>query len=480
MSEPSSGILGRISGKLLAPNLVRNGYDLTVRNQALDPDLLYLDVNNLRVGLNLTPNFDLQFQNGKSIDGIVNNQLSIGNNNLILQSNEISSLSDPIIITPLQTNNPTITMERNQTQQLEINDNFIGNYVTNGSIIIEASGAGKILIENNTEITGDLLVNGNITILGNLGKQGNIILGDNILEDTITINTDLTQDIIPGDDLLYDLGTQSKRWREAIIPTWNNIGTIKPDRTIINNNLIIGQDFDKITLTNPVNDVLINPSSGITFIESLKIQDSIITNLMQPPDIDPIKIAAGLAFNINGDPEGDVWNTLVIGRELFLGGGQFVETFRTAKLGDIRNDPDQFEIINNDDINKILDIGSQQGSTLNEELWYHTVIKPTILNDINLYSDYGFDNTALDNTTLTLASTGIGYVKFNSNNAMVIPIGPTSERSYSEIGETRWNTDLGILESYDGSVYFVVTGPGAVVTNDLMVDLAITRALVLG
>jgi hypothetical protein len=480
MSEPSSGILGRISGKLLAPNLVRNGYDLTFRNQPLDPDLLYLDVNNLRVGLNLTPNFDLHFTAGKFTNSVVDSQLIIGNNDLILDNSQIASLTGSIIITPLQTANPIVFIPKNQTQQLEINNNYIVNYTTNGSIVLDARGSGEVLLENSTEIEGDLFVNGNITLAGNLSKQGNIILGDNILEDTVTINTDLTQDIVPGDDLLYDLGSQSKRWREAIIPIWNNIGTIKPNRTIVNNNLIIGQNLNNITTTNPLNDVLINPSSGTTFIESLSIQGGTITNLMQSPDIDPIKISAGLLANINGDPEGDIWNAIVTGRELFLGGGQFVETFRTAKLGDIRNDPDQAGSINNDDIDIILDIGNQQSSTLNEQLWYHTVIKSTILNDVDLYADYGITDTSLTNTTLTLSSTGIGYVKFDSTDAMVIPYGPTSERAYSEVGETRWNTDLGILECFDGNVYFVANGPGAIVTNDLMVDLAITRALVLG
>ena len=59
MPEPSSGILGRISGKLLSANLERDGIDLTFRNNPLDADLLYLDVNNLRVGINQTPGFDL-------------------------------------------------------------------------------------------------------------------------------------------------------------------------------------------------------------------------------------------------------------------------------------------------------------------------------------------------------------------------------------------------------------------------------------
>ena len=47
--------VGRISGPLLKSNLVRNGVDL-----AFETDLLYLDVNNSRIGVNTaTPQYDL-------------------------------------------------------------------------------------------------------------------------------------------------------------------------------------------------------------------------------------------------------------------------------------------------------------------------------------------------------------------------------------------------------------------------------------
>ena len=47
--------IGRISGPLLKANLLRNGVDL-----AFETNLLYLDVNNSRVGINnATPQYDL-------------------------------------------------------------------------------------------------------------------------------------------------------------------------------------------------------------------------------------------------------------------------------------------------------------------------------------------------------------------------------------------------------------------------------------
>ena len=48
--------IGRISGPLLKANLLRDGVDLS-----FETDLLYLDVNNMRIGVNTdSPTHDLQ------------------------------------------------------------------------------------------------------------------------------------------------------------------------------------------------------------------------------------------------------------------------------------------------------------------------------------------------------------------------------------------------------------------------------------
>jgi hypothetical protein len=91
------------------------------------------------------------------------------------------------------------------------------------------------------------------------------------------------------------------------------------------------------------------------------------------------------------------------------------------------------------------------------------------------------DITNLLNTPLTLGSTGIGYTLFAGDNAMVIPSGDSSERRISpEVGETRWNTEIGYLECYDGSIWIISTGGGEEVTNVIMEDLSHAYTLMLG
>jgi hypothetical protein len=92
------------------------------------------------------------------------------------------------------------------------------------------------------------------------------------------------------------------------------------------------------------------------------------------------------------------------------------------------------------------------------------------------------DITNLLNTPLTFASTaGIGYLRFMGDNGFVIPAGSDSERRISpEIGETRWNTDEGYLECYDGTVWAVSTGGGIEVDVQIMEDLGHAYTLMLG
>ena len=85
------------------------------------------------------------------------------------------------------------------------------------------------------------------------------------------------------------------------------------------------------------------------------------------------------------------------------------------------------------------------------------------------------------NTPLKIATTGTGYYRFAGTNAMLIPAGSDATRPPSpEIGDTRWNTDQGYLECFDGSVYVVATGGGIEVTTDIMEDLGHVYTLMLG
>ena len=104
--------------------------------------------------------------------------------------------------------------------------------------------------------------------------------------------------------------------------------------------------------------------------------------------------------------------------------------------------------------------------------------------DIERIRFNGDDITNLDATAFTLASTGIGYVRFVSNNGVVIPSGTNVERPASaEAGDTRWNTNNPVnnyLECFDGTTWNIATGPGGTISTVENYDLANAYILILG
>lgn len=378
--------LGRISGMMLTENLLRHGADL-----AFDNDLLYLKVSPQIAGTNVDEDGDPNFPSGSAGSAIAvnkdnpvydldingtsnfNNGRVISNatlDNLFINgTGTISSIVGAVNIMPLGSN-PIIFHDKVVTANLEINDNYIISYA-NSNIVFDPSGAGQINLLATTNVTGDVNVTGNIQVDGNLSKQGNIIIGndvfiaDGVADDTITINTDFTQDIIPGTNNTYDLGRIDKKWAEVHIPDITNVDNPFISGAIIGSQLQINGAARTIFAIQSNDDVFITPDTGITYIEDLKFQDDTISNMLNSP--------------------------------------------------------------------------------------------------------------------LTFTPTGTGYLRFTGLNGVVVPVGTTAERPLTpEEGDTRWNTSLGILECFDGSVYVVATGGGAVVTQDLMQDLGHIYTIMFG
>jgi hypothetical protein len=197
--------IGRISGPLLKSNLLRNGVDL-----AFETDLLYLDVNNRRIGVKTTsPQYPLDVNGIARVTDleITNPVFQIGNVTLNGTTSTISTTAQEFAIT---TTDSVIVGNRVEVGDLEINNSFIENTNTNSDLFIRSNGTGTINIEGNTTITGNLHATGNIT------ADGDIQIGDDDT-DTITLNAEIASDIIPDANDTYTIGTADKRWASAYI-----------------------------------------------------------------------------------------------------------------------------------------------------------------------------------------------------------------------------------------------------------------------
>jgi hypothetical protein len=361
--------LGRIGGQVLTDNLVRAGVDL-----AFETNLLYLDVTNQRIGIkDSTPVYDLDVNGNIYVNELtVVTQLAPGN----LRFNAPNTISTSVGGIDVYINGGgNIFHDRLATANLVLDGNLISS-ISNSNIVLDPNGSGTVELKADTNITGDLAVSGNISMSGNLTGLGTLTFGDQTI-DTVSINTDFTQSIIPGDDLTFAMGADAgdsspRRWAELHTPGWQYIDTgawpgsgLYSSIATISDQTTLDGIINKISAQQSNDDIIITPDTGITFLESIKWQGSDITNLL--------------------------------------------------------------------------------------------------------------------NTPLTLTSSGIGYYDISGTNAMIIPSGPELDRRASpDVGETRWNTDEGYLECFDGTVWAVSTGGGIEVSSEIMSDLSNIYTLMLG
>jgi len=197
--------VGRISGPLLKSNLVRNGIDL-----AFETDLLYLDVNNSRVGINNdNPQYDLDINGSLRTTNLLLDTLKVGD--LTFSGNEISSATGQI---DLGTADNIVYQNKLVVNDIEINDNTIRTLSSNANLELSPSGTGTIELLSDTNVSGNLVVSGDVT------TDGNITLGDQDT-DSIDFNAELASSIIPNIDNTYDLGTTTKRWRAGYFQNVN-------------------------------------------------------------------------------------------------------------------------------------------------------------------------------------------------------------------------------------------------------------------
>jgi hypothetical protein len=272
--------LGRISGPLLDANLNRLGVDLTFRNHPVSEDLLYLKVTNNTIGVNKEPaSYSLE------VDGTTHTTNLIADTNarlanILIENNTFSTYTVANInITPNQSN-PLVLMDQLRGGNLNFKDTTISNYTVNGNIRFDPNGGGIVDIYSNTTVNGNLTVTGNTQINGNLTEAENIILGATGLPiETVTIVPDFSQSIVPGDDLTYDLGTGSNRWKHVYARENLDIGTLSYNDLTIGLQLQIESSLPSISTLQSNDNVNLLPDTGNTDIERFRFNGDTITNL---------------------------------------------------------------------------------------------------------------------------------------------------------------------------------------------------------
>lgn len=322
---------GRIGGPMLRDNLVRNGVDLS-----FETNLLYFDVNNMRIGIN---------QSAPAVLLDVNGVARIGN--VQASGNTISTVNTNgnLTITPNGTGNvllSTATANRviyagaNKELLTSANLTFDGTTLVITTANSTTTNAGNIQITSNTISSTN--TNGNISLTPN--GTGNIILS------TTTANrilyTGTNKEALTNSNLTFD-------GSNLVLTGTANATTINAGNIQISNNNIASTTGNVIL--NPAANVILNTATANRLFYSgankevltnsnLTFDGSTLTAVGQF-NIDNIRVdgnsitSTDTNGNINLDPDG-TGRVKVIGTNAFtLPTGTLAER-PTGVIGDIR------------------------------------------------------------------------------------------------------------------------------------------------
>ena len=218
--------VGRISGPLLKSNLIRNGIDL-----AFETDLLYLDVNNQRIGIKTaTPTHELEVVGTTKTSNLITDtradiaQVTIENNTISTTASQLN----------LGTLDSVIYQNKARIDGIDIEGNVISTNDSSADLEFRPNGTGKV------DVFADMDVNGNIHATGNISADGNITLGD-ADTDNVVFNAEVASDLVPDQNATYNLGSPTKKWDNIWATTVNTDALSVGDLTVDGIDLILRQ-----------------------------------------------------------------------------------------------------------------------------------------------------------------------------------------------------------------------------------------------
>ncbi len=319
--------IGRISGPMLKANLVRQGVDLSVES-----DLLYIDVNNRRIGINTAipqSDFDVSgvavFDNQLKIDGTVISSLSNdGNINIELNATgtlSVSNLTNGRVVfvgangSLIDSENLTFdgdnlfvggdtVLDAARLGNLDITNNTISATNTDGDIILDPAGSGTVGVTTLTEsrlvfvgANGSLVDSENLTFDGeNLFIGGDVVL-DNAALGNLTISGNTIASSDTNGDIVLDPNGTGKVILETAEP--NRVLYTGSENQILTDDVLtydgstlgianISISSSTISNTNTNSDLILDiGGTGILVIDSNSgIQFPIGTSLERPDNVE--------------------------------------------------------------------------------------------------------------------------------------------------------------------------------------------------
>ena len=343
-----------------------------------------------------------------------------------------------------------------------------------------------------------------LTLVGNLTLGGSLVTIGNEATDTVDFNTPFDQDIYPATTNLYDLGTNTKRWKNS----WLN--ELELDSFTFNENYI------QVNNTNENLELRANSTGNILF-DQVTAKSNVLGTYTADLELNPndnVRINSTTSLQL---PKGTTAQRIGYNADLryntqlgiFEGYSNHGGTDGAISFPGVYDaDRDTFFDLQNNEFRFVT--GGQTNTLLNGQILEtnrfdsqnslsidgNTITSATPNADIAFRSnglgsigqeDLVFKNSTITNTlnnafTFQLADI-YSYLKFDQTMGLVIPYGDDTTRpSTPEIGHTRFNTQVGkgFLESWNGTQWVLAAGGGESVTEEYAEDVNFLWNVILG
>lgn len=326
----------------------------------------------------------------------------------------------------------SITLEGpSSTTYIDATQVQTGNIRIHGNTIQSVSGPVNLLAENgSTYLNTDVYVTGNLGITGDAIVRGTVYLGDNPL-DTITIAPLLSQHLLPDDDGdVLNLGSNLKRWNTLFATLLDVDGIIQVNNNEIST-LTSGTDLQ---LTAAGTGKIHVATNNVAIDQNLDVSGTIVTvnGLSTLQDVDIIGTLTQTG-NIN-----QTGNTFIIGtfanNNIIISGASYLEVPNIKLFNNVIS-----ATATNSDLNLV---GNTTGSVI--------IDSKLKVNSSTFTNNWTGASTDLQKSII-FSPNGTGDLVINSTNALVLPVGNSTTRNLSAIGELRFNNNSNMIEGYSPS-----------------------------
>lgn len=477
----------------ISSNILPNTNNLDLGSQ------LYF-YNNLYASQLIFDNFLIQGNLIETIDSNSDIELrSNGTGNVLFDSNTVVGQN---LILQGTFNGPALTVNNLTANNLVIENlttistvtsfddlDFIGNQITttlsNADLELSSNGTGSISLPSN-----NLNVYQNLNVIGTSSLY-NVTVSDsaNVLG-SMFIDYHAIDEYNNGDILIRDNFITTTLSNSPLELKGNSLGGVVFDNTIkitnssINNEVLVGSEFVKSINFIP----FVNYIVDINTTTSLKLPVGNNTNRILTNSGEMRFNNINLSFegkNLQGTKNligvNDLDNNTYILPELTPGANQNTLYFYTNNSLSATIDSNKVQLSKL--IVDEIEINNNRIRTFNTNAEIQLETSGTgILNLQNNFTAAPSIITNITNNAITeIKSTGTGYVKFTDSKGLRIPTGTDAQRPVSvPIGSTRYSTDQGYLEVWDGTTWSSASGGGPTVSSLVMEDLSDTYALIFG